>query len=128
MNLNLALVKKNRRLRILILSVDGSNLFVDGRFAQTRHTQHATHDAETTRSSSKSGTDVVFKHGPHLSGRTWQENDCGSLMIDEHPGRSAIRVGKYFRVLDHHRLARVSLRHGDAEALEALADFCKDRF
>ena len=40
MNLNLALVKKDRRLRIVVLRVDRSDLFVDCRLAEARHAQH----------------------------------------------------------------------------------------
>src|SRR6185369_17655100 len=49
-------------------------------------------------------------------------------MIDEHSGRSAVWVRQHFSIFDHHRLARISLRHRHSKTLKALPDLCQYDF
>jgi hypothetical protein len=68
---------------------------------------------------------MILKHWFHFTRRARQQHDCRAFVIDEHTGRCTIRIGKHVGVLYHHCLARVSLRHRDAEALKPLLDFSK---
>src|SRR5678815_520195 len=49
-------------------------------------------------------------------------------MIDKHSGRGAVWIRQHFSVFDHHRLARISLRHRHAKTLEALPDLSEHDF
>src|SRR5689334_25233205 len=98
MNLDLALVEKDRRDGIVVLRVDRRDLLVDSRFAHAGDAQDAPHDAQAPGAAGEPLRNVVLKHRMHLAWWTGQEHDRRAVMIDEHAGRSAVWIRQGDRV------------------------------
>src|ERR1044072_1070215 len=125
MNLNLALVEENRRDWIIVLRINGRDFLVKRRLAHARHAQYTPHDMQTSGTSRELRSHVVFKHRLQLARRTRQQYNRGALMIDEHPRRGAVWIRQNFRVFNHHRLARIALRHRHSKTPKALPNLCQ---
>jgi hypothetical protein len=124
-NLYLAAVEENRRLRILVLPVDRRDAFVHGRFAHAGDAKYSSHDADIARMGHESRPHEALEHGAHLARRAGQQDDRTIVVLDVHAGRCAVRIIQDFRALYDHRLTRVDLGHGAAHALEFRADLAQ---
>src|SRR5215213_7008857 len=122
MNLDLALIEQNRRHWIVVLRVNRRDLFINRRLTHSRYTQHTTNNNHATGTACEPSRDMILKHRPHLSRWTRQKHDRCTMMIDEHPRRSAVWIRQHLCILDHHRLARIALRHSDSKTLKTLPD------
>src|SRR5690242_12600533 len=122
MNLNLTLIEENRRNRIVVLRINRRDLLINRRLAHSRHSQHTPHYTQTSRTSHQLSSNVIFKHRLQLAWWTRQQDNRGALMIDEHAGRSPIRIRQNLGVFNHHCLARIALRHRHPKTLETLSN------
>src|SRR3954469_14614136 len=73
MNLNLAAIEENRRLRVLILRIDWRDSFVNSRLAHSCDTKDATHDAHIACFQCELRLHKRFKHRLHLARRAGQQ-------------------------------------------------------
>ena len=72
-NLDVGVGEEYRRLRVLVLRVDGRDALVHGRLAEARDPQHATRDAHAARARRDTRQDVCVEHRLHLARRAGQK-------------------------------------------------------
>src|SRR5436305_7875060 len=72
MNLNLAAVEENRRLRILVLRIDWRDALVNSRLTHSCDTQDAAHDAHVACFRSELRLHKRLEHRLHLAWRAGQ--------------------------------------------------------
>src|SRR5262245_43884512 len=104
MNLYFALIEEDGGLRIVVLSVDRRNLFIDGGFSQPRHSQHSSHYPQHTSAARQPRNDVILKHRPHFSWWTRQQHDRRAIVIKEHTRSSAVGIRQHDSIFNDHRL------------------------